>query len=278
MDQHDDVESIPWSELLETTDRSAGRLRVATLAVTLIGAVVLGAVVARGWWAPAAPTIIAPGDPVSVGPVTEAAPGDFVALPAEADLRAVPADAGVRAAVARAEWFVFDFFTADTEPVDGGDVRAALPERAEVPAMPQDGAEGISYVEWARAFKAEAVGDGTYLVSVVFRVLGAPPDGDFVRLPVRAVQIHVDVLGDGAAILDLPRPIPLPTGPEPTSWPDVAADPPAAVLDRVVAQVSSWGSEPRIVTAAETETGWRVVVTVTDDLGHRWPVSVLVDG
>ena len=278
MDQHDDVESIPWSELLETTDRSAGRLRVATLAVTLIGAVVLGAVVARGWWAPAAPTIVAPGDPVSVGPVAEAAPGESVALPAEADLRAVPADAGFRAAVARAEWFVFDFFTADTEPVDGGDVRAALPEHAEVPAMPQDGAEGISYVEWARAFKVEEAGDGTYLVSVVFRVLGAPPDGDFVRLPVRAVQIHVDVLGDGAAILDLPRPIPLPTGPEPASWPDVAADPPAAVVDRVVAQVSSWGSEPRIVTAAETETGWRVVATVTDDLGHRWPVSVLVDG
>lgn len=278
MDQHDDVESIPWTELLETTDRSAGRLRVATLAVSLIGAVVLGAVVARGWWAPAPPTIIAPGVPVSAGSGAEAAAGDPVALPAEADLRAHPPAAGSRAAVARAEWFVFDFFTADAEPVDGGDVRAALPDRAEVPAMPQDGTEGISYVEWARAFKVESVGDGTYLVSVVFRVLGAPPDGEFVRLPVRAVQIHVDVLGDGAAILDLPRPIPLPAGPEPASWPDEAADPPAAVLDRVVAQVASWGSEPRIVTAAETDTGWRVVATVMDGLGHRWPVSVVVDG
>lgn len=282
MDHPEDVESVPWSELLETTDPSEERRRVAYLAAGLIGAVVLGAVIARAWWSPSAPTIVAPASTVAapVDDELEGSTSTVGALPlySEADLMANPADPGARAAVVRAEWFVSDYFTADYEPGGSGDIRAALPGSADIPDLPHDGTGGLSYVEWARAFKVEEVGDGTYLVSVMFRALGAPADGTFLRLPVRAVAIHVGVMGDGAAVLDLPRPISLPAGPEPEPWPEESADPPIEVVDRAAARASVWGSEPRIVSAAPIEGGWRVVTTVTDSVGNRWPLSIVVDG
>lgn len=283
MEHTEDVESVPWSELLETTDPSLERRRIAYMAAGLVGAVVLGAVIARAWWTPSGPTILAPA-------VTIAAPAPDdagVALPAtttlpplysEADLMADPPDPGARAAIVRAEWFVSDFFTADYEPTGSGDVRAALPGSAAIPDLPQDGGGGISYVEWARAFRVDEVGDGTYLVGVIFRALGAPADGSFSRLPVRAVEVHVDVLGDGAAILDLPRPVAVPAGPEPASWPAGTVDPPQVVIDVAAARASVWGVEPRIVSAAEVAEGWRVVVTVADSVGNRWPLSIIVEG
>lgn len=282
MDRPDDVESVPWSELLDAGDPSDDRRRVAYLAAGLIGAVVLGAVIARAWWSPSPPTIIAPASTIAA-PAEGAADPSGTSAPApplysEADLMADPPDPGARAAVVRAEWFVSDYFTADYEPTGSGDVRAALPGAAELPDMPQDGTGGVSYVEWARAFKVDEVGDGTYLVSIAFRALGAPPEGSFVRLPVRAVAVHVDVLGDGAAILDLPRPISLPAGPEAPAWPDEMADPPTEVVDVAAARASVWGTEPRIVSASKTTGGWRVVTTVADAVGNRWPLSIIVGG
>ena len=38
---------------------------------------------------------------------------------------------------------------------------------------------------------------------------------------------------------------------------------------------SEW-SEPRIVSAAVVEAGWRIVFTVADDVGNRWPLSMVV--
>lgn len=281
MDHPEDVESVPWSELLDATDPSEDRRRMAYLAASLIGAVVLGAVIARAWWSPSPPTILAPASTIAApapdADVTSTVP---VAVPtySEADLMADPPDPGARAAIVRAEWFVSDYFTADYEPVGSGDIRSALPGAADIPELPQDGLGGISYVEWARAFKVDEVGDGTYLVSVAFRALGAPPDGSFTRLPVRAVAVHVDVLGDGASVLDLPRPIPLPAGPEPAPWPEPSIDPPTDVVDLAAARASAWGSEPRIVSAAQVPGGWRIVATVVDGVGNRWPLSIMVEG
>jgi hypothetical protein len=278
MDHTDDVESVPWSDLLDATDPSDDRRRIAYMAAGLVGAVVLGAVIARAWWSPSAPTIVAPA--ATIAAPTETPPTTVPTLPlySEADLMADPPDPGKRAAVMRAEWFVSDYFTADYEPTGSGDVRAALPGSADLPEMPQDGTGGISYVEWARAFKVEEVGDGTYLVSVAFRALGAPAEGSFVRLGVRAVQVHVDVLGDGAAILDLPRPIALPAGPEAGPWPGEEAEPPTEVVDVAATRASVWGAEPRIVSSARIDTGWRIVATVADAVGNRWPVSIIVEG
>jgi hypothetical protein len=282
MNHPEDVESVPWSELLQTTDPSLERRRIAYMAAGLVGAVVLGAVIARAWWTPSGPTIVAPAVTVSAPAADEpgAAQPAATTLPplySEADLMADPPDPGARAAIVRAEWFVSDFFTADYEPTGSGDVRAALPGSAAIPDLPQDGAGGISYVEWARAFRVEEVGDGTYLVGVVFRALGAPADGSFSRLAVRAVEVHVDVLGDGAAILDLPRPVAVPAGPEPAPWPEETVDPPQSVIDVAAARASVWGVEPRIVSAAEIADGWRVVVTVADSVGNRWPLSIIVE-
>jgi hypothetical protein len=278
MDHTDDVESVPWSELLDATDPSAERRRIAYLAAGLVGAVVLGAVIARAWWSPSAPMIVAPGDPIAA-PADESTTTSVPEVPlySEADLMADPPDPGARAAVMRAEWFVSDYFTADYEPRGSGDVRAALPASADLPEMPQDGLGGVSYVEWARAFKVEEVGDGSYLVSVAFRALGAPPEGSFIRLGVRAVQVHVDVLGDGAAILDLPRPTPLPVGPEPGPWPGEEMEAPMDVIDVASGRASVWGTDPRIVSTARIEGGWRVVATVVDAVGNRWPVSIVVE-
>ena len=192
---------------------------------------------------------------------------------------AFPATPGERAAVARAEWFVTDYFTADLEPTGSADVRAALPGGASVPEMPQDSAGSLSYVEWARAFRVEEVGDGRYRVGVVFRSLGAPPERGFYRLPVRAVEVTVEVAADGGStVIDLPTPVALPAGPEAEAWAEETAEPPQWVLDAAVAASAGWGTEPRLVGAQSGETGWRVVLTLADEVGNRWPVVVAVAG
>lgn len=284
MDQNETVESVPWSELFEEAEPRQDFRRIAYLTAGLLGAVVLGAVIARAWWSPSPPTVIAPGNPVAVDSIP---PGDASAGPSaattstfplysEADLMADPPDPGQRSAIVRAEWFVTDYFTADYEPTGSADVRAALPGAADVPDMPQDGRGGISYVEWARAFRIDEAGNGAYLIGVAFRTLAAPPDGAFIRLPVRAVEVVVGVGMDGASVLDLPRPTALPVGPEPAPWPEPSGDPPQSVVDIAAARASVWGTEPRIVSAASIAGGWRVVVTVADDVGNRWPLSMVI--
>jgi hypothetical protein len=283
VDHTEEVEAIPWGELLHESEERLDIRRVAYLAAGLIGAVVFGVVIARAWWSPTPPTIIAPADSVALGALPPAAGSGAVvttaALPmySEADLMADPPDPGERAAIARAEWFVTDYFTADYEPTGSADVRAALPGAADMPDLPQDGRGGISYVEWARAFRIEERGDGAYEVGIAFRALAAPPEGAFIRLPVRAVEVVVGSGPDGASVLDLPRPIPLPVGPEPAPWPEPGADPPQDVVDIAAARASVWGTEPRIVNAAATDDGWRVVLTVADDVGNRWPLALLVE-
>jgi len=285
MDQEATTESIPWSELLDEKEPRQDIRSLSYLVAGLLGSVILGAVVARAWWTPSPPTVIAPGAPISA----EIAPqGETMAVPpmvttstrplySEADLMADPPDPGQRSAIVRAEWFVTDYFTADYEPTGSADVRAALPGAADMPDLPQDGRAGISYVEWARAFRIDEAGGGEYLVRVAFRTLAAPPDGAFLRMPVRAVEVAVGVGADGASVLDLPRPAALPVGPEPAPWPEATGDPPQDVVDLAAARASVWGSEPRIVSAALIPEGWRVVMTVADEVGNRWPMSLVVE-
>ena len=277
----EEVEHIPWSELMEESDER--RRRVIYLASALVGALVLGVVLARVWWAPSVPTAA----PIESVPTTAAASGPVPAststipelpLYSEADLMADPPDPSVRAAVARAEWFVTDYFTADFEPSGSADVRSVLPGGADLPALPQDGGNAISYVEWARAFSVEEVGDGIYEVGVVFRALGAPPDAGFSRQGVRAVSVTIEVTPEGGtAVVDLPSPAVLPLGPTGEPWPAATAEPPPqAIVERAAAEAAVWGSEPRLVSAHRTGAGWRVVMTVADDVGNRWPLAIRV--
>jgi len=282
LDEREEVEHVPWADLMAETDPEDRRRRTIQLVAGFVGAALLGAVVARSWWSPGAAPPIAPPSTAVVAEETELPDPTLpdlsgVPLYSEADLMATPPDPAARAAVVRAEWFVTDYFTADLEPDGSADVRAALPTGAILPAFPQDGGESISYVEWARAFDVEQLEGGRYRVSVVFRTLGAPPERGFTRQPVRAVSVVVAVNeAGGATVVDLPSPVSLPAGPEPDEWPADTVDPPQSVVDVAAARASAWGSEPRIVSAAEDGDGWRVLVTVADDVGNRWPLVVTV--
>ncbi|MBN2112579.1 MAG: hypothetical protein JW785_00470 [Acidimicrobiia bacterium] len=287
-EQHEEFEQIPWSEL--TTRPPEGRRRVLYLAAGGVGALVITVLVVRAFLSPSGVAPVAPAPAVSVEEVAAttaavtATSAAVAASPApallyrEADLMAFPAAPAERAAVARAEWFVTDYFTADLEPTGSADLRAALPGGAAIPDMPQDAAGSLSYVEWARAFRVEEVGEGRFRVGVAFRALGAPPDRGFYRLPVRAVEVTVAVGDDGGTtVVDLPAPTPLPAGPEPEAWPQEEGEAPQWVIDAAVADAGSWGTETRLLAAYEAEAGWRVVLTLADDVGNRWPVVVWVE-
>jgi hypothetical protein len=283
MDDREELEHVPWQELLVAAQPEDRQRRTVYVGAGLVAALVVGVALSRMVWAPApAPSPLPPTDitsPEAASTGEEPVLPDLTGLPmySEADLMASPPDPAERAAIARAEWFVADYFTADLDPSGSADVRAALPEGV-LAGFPQDLTEGISYVEWARAFRVAAVGDGSYRVGVLFRTLSAPPDRGFVRQPVRAVEVLVAVRADGgSAVLDLPAPLPMPAGPEPVDLP-APADPPPGVVEAAVADASAWGTEPRFVSAHALGGGWRVVVTVADSAGKRWPLAVRVGG
>jgi len=288
MEEHEEFEQIPWSEL--TTRPPDGKRRLVYLVAGGLGALIVVVLVARAFMSPSPVDTVAPSVTLAQAETTSttatAAPTTAAAastapslLYREADLMAFPATPGERAAVARAEWFVTDYFTADLEPTGSADVRAALPGGAAMPEMPQDSAGSLSYVEWARAFRVEEVGEGFYVVGVVFRSLGAPPERGFYRLPVRAVEVTVAVAADGGStVVDLPTPVALPAGPEAEAWAEETEEPPQWVLDAAVAAAAGWGTEPRLVAAQTGDGGWRVVLTLADEVGNRWPVVVAVAG
>ena len=277
MDEREEMEHVPWADLMAEAEPEDRARRAVYLVAGAIGSMVLGILVARSWWAPSPPsapaapatTVVVPGEQPAISPST-------LPLYSEADLMADPPDPRARAAIARAEWFVTDYFTSDFEPNGSADVRAALPT-GPMPAFPQDDGDGISYVEWARAYEVEEAGDGAYRVSVAFRMLGAPPDRGFSRQPVRAVAVLVAVSEDGGTtVLDLPAPARMPAGPEPVPWSEGVDDPPQAVLDDASDLAGLWGQEPRIVSAHPVDGGWRVVVTVADGVGNRWPLALIL--
>lgn len=283
MDEREEMEQVPWQDLFAESEPEDQRRRAIYVGAGLVGAMIAGIFMARVWFEPGPP-------PAPVAPAVEegveADSPDGEALPeipglplySEADLMAHPPDPSQRAAMARAEWFVTDYFTADLEPNGSADILAALPSGA-LEAYPQDSSGSVSYVEWARAFRVAPVGDGTYRVGVVFRTLAAPPDRGFIRQPVRAVEIRVAVAGDGGAtVLDIPSPIPLPAGPEPDALAEAVIDAPQAVVEAAAAQASGWGSDPRVVSVRRSGADWRVVVTVADAAGTRWPLAVHVLG
>lgn len=278
MEEREELEHVPWADLMAEAEPEDRTRRTLYLVAGAVGSMVLGILVARSWWAPSLPTEpVTPATTAVAGPDTSVATTPTLPLYSEADLMADPPDPLARAAIVRAEWFVTDYFTSDFEPNGSADVRAALPA-GPMPAFPQDDGEGISYVEWARAYDVREAGGGAYRVSVAFRMLGAPPDRGFSRQPVRAVDVLVAVTEEGGTtVLDLPSPARMPAGPEPVPWPDGVDDPPQSVLDEAVDLAIPWGSEPRVVSAHPVEEGWRVVITVADAVGNRWPMALVVE-
>ncbi len=283
MEQPEEFEHVPWSELAAGMDHR--RTRLPYIAAAVILAIAVGAVVARSVWQPGSATStetvpVAAAATPPAAPSTSAAPGAATTLPApalfsEADLLAVGPGDGPRAAAARAEWFVIDYFTADLDPLGSIDLRRSLPAGAELPDLPQDPPnEGISYVEWARALSVEEVGSGLYRVEVAFRTIAGPPDGPLLRLPVRAVRVAIE--GDlfGMAVVDLPAPAPLPVELGSVPWPAATAEPPPAIATAALDAATEWGADAELSTAGPAGDGWRVVVEVADEAGNRWPLAL----
>lgn len=275
MEEREELEHVPWADLMAEAEPEDRRRKTIYLGVAIAGAMVLGVIVARTWWAaPSAPVTVAPGGdaPLAVTTLPEV---PELPLYREEDLMADPPDPAARLAMVRAEWFVTDYFTADLEPSGSADIRAALPASVAADLSLEVG-EAVSYVEWARAYRVDEVGDGTYRVAVAFRTLGAPPDRGFSRQQVRAVEVLIAISGDGATVVDLPSPAFVALGPEAPAWEGVEATPPQSVVDEVSMRASLWGTEPRIVTAHHLDGEWRVVVTIADAVGARWPFALRV--
>lgn len=275
MTDREELEHVPWAELMREAEPPDRRRNAVYLGVAILGAMALGVLVARSWWSSPPAVVLEPTTAVTVAAGQPEPSLADLPLYSEADLMADPPDPGARLAVTRAEWFVTDYFTADLEPGGSAAVRASLPA-AVAAELSLDVGEAVSYVEWARAFRVEEARDGAYRVAVAFRTLGAPPDRGFTRQPVRAVEVLVMVSGDGATVLDLPAPAFLALGPEVAAWEGQEATPPPAVVDVVAARASVWGVEPRIVSARHRDGEWRVVVTVADAIGARWPLALRV--
>jgi hypothetical protein len=296
-DQHEEIEHIPWGELLAHTDD--GRRRLLYLGAAALGVLALTVVVTRALSssspsspadvetaetvastaADAAPTTVTVQTSMASTSSTTATSAPAPVLYREIDLMALAPGSSAMAAIGRAEWFVTDYFTADLEPNGTADLRSALPGGSPLPEMPQDATAGISYVEWARAFRIEEVDDGLFEVGVVYRLLGAPPERGFQRLPVRAVEVRVAVSdGGGSVVVDLPSPTALPAGPSPEPWPESERKVPERIAEGAISAAAGWGTEHRVLEAAEVEDGWRVVLTAADELGNHWPLVVRVDG
>lgn len=302
-EQAERFESIPWSSLVPPKD--AGRKRVLVMAGTVLVGVLVGlaagsvlrrdggrsTVVTLPPIAISVPAAVAPDiieradDPVAISadqtPPLLNEPSSAVApvaprLFSEADLMAVLPEEEMRAAVMRAEWFVTDFFTVDGASSAESDVTAALATRPdEVPLPHATAADGISYVEWARAFFVEPVEPGTYRVSVAFRTLTGADAADLSRSQVRAVAVSVRVGARGATIVtNLPAPLGSPASLSAEPQPFTEAEAPDDVLAAAFAAAMNVGSDPAPLLVGTDDEGWRVVVMVGGESGMRWPLAV----
>lgn len=185
MDDERDVEvfeRIPWESLQTKPDR---RWTVYLAS----GVLVLGAIgvsVGRQMSAPTPPAMSTPSVPAATTvavppPVTEPPPTSTTApLWSEADLMALPAATLEIPALARAEWFVSDYFT-------------------------RDGEEERSFVEWVRAESIEWVAESTAEVSVLVRRLAASGDDPYTRLPTELWLVTMELSDEGWEVAAGPR-------------------------------------------------------------------------
>ncbi|NIA25733.1 MAG: hypothetical protein GWP04_09225 [Gammaproteobacteria bacterium] len=282
IDEHDaldeQLESIPWSELV-AQQRPFPRW-VAYVASGVLAFAALGVVVARALPSGAqATTEVVPSVTSTASPVASTVVPTVVSTPvplySEADLMALVPGSQEQLAAVRAEWFVRDYFGSGGRPDEVLGVVAALPDGAEIPT---GGGTGVSYVEWARSAEIRTVGPDLFRATVVFGMLAGPDAQSLTRLPVRAVHVVIDVRDGKASVVDLPSPAPIPADAEVALWPEEEEELPRSVLTVVEEEAGGWGSDPKVISAVRAAGGWRVVVTVADTAGNRWPLSLWMDG
>lgn len=263
--EEEHLESIPWASLVaQTRDRPL----LVYVAAGAVVALVVGLLVARTARPGTSPTSLA----LPVESAASVVPSSTTLL-SEADLRAelTSGNGGERAAVARAEWFVTDYFTSDG-PARRDEAMAEALGRA---APPLEG-DATTYVEWARAWLVEEEDDGRYRVAVSYRAITDTQAG-FVRGAVRSVAVRVQVSPDGGTrVVELPEPTSLPAGPPPAYVPP-PQQVPAELAARALEEADKWGDPVEALEAVELIEGWRVRVVVEDDAGVPWSLVVWLD-
>lgn len=279
-----DYEQIPWSHLVPVQKDRSAQL---TMAVVVIVAVALAVfflirrtpsvtpIVAATTEAPAVVTEPEPLPDVTADQtITTTAAPTQPKIYSEADLMAVlplPEHDNRLEAIARAEWFVTDYFTVDGDAALTAGVNSVLPAAVELPTT--DGA-AISYVEWARAVDVIEHEDEALSVTVWFRTLIGDVDGGFSRTDVRAVEVSLVVdEGGRLAIADVPIAAAVaPAGSAPT-WDD-GASPPREVVAAGADALAAFGSEAELESAGVAGDGWRLLFSVGDASGLRFPIVV----
>lgn len=272
----DEYEEIPWSTLL--SEHRHGRAKTLYTVAAVIAAIVVGFVGVRWLTAPGhgdLPALAAPVE-TTTSEVLEvhAESSTTTAVLSEADLMAVEPAVAELAAIARAEWFVSDYFTVDG-PIPE-ELISAFVNDAVVPDLPDGEGMGISYVEWARAFDVRPTISG-YVVSVVFRSLTEEPDGAFVRGPVRAVDVLIAVEEGETAIAELPIPILPPVYHAIDGWMVTNGEAHDAAITATLDYAGMFDENAQVIESGAAGPEWRVVFSVGDRSGNRWPVVMRSD-
>ena len=274
----DEYEEIPWSTLL--SEHRQGRSRTLYLAAAVIVAVVVGFMGIRWLSSPghgdegAAAAPMQTTTSIAAEEVAFSTTSTTTISLSEADLMAIEPSIAELSAVARAEWFVADYFTVDGPLPE--ELISAFVNDASLPDLPNPANADISYVEWARAFDIRPTDHG-YAVSVVFRSLTEEPGGTFVRSPVRAVEVLVAV-GDGeTAIADLPIPILPPVYHTIDGWMETEGEAHAEAIAATLDYAGMFDENAVVVQSGAAGPDWRVVFTIGDRSGNRWPVVMRSD-
>jgi len=271
--EHEELEIIPWAMLAEHMGQRRmlgyGRYALGLLVFALV--VVVGLNVARqrpGTVVAADPDTTDVASSVPTTPVAQLVTTTIAragvpsgpALYSEADLMAVLPDtiddagAARRRATQAAEWFVTDYFTSTG-------------------VGPQ-----TSWVEWTLAGDVVAVTASDFEVVVAFGTLVADDEGTYRRSRDRAVILPVRVEDDTATVVGLPRPavfadmfaVDLPSPP--------VREVPEGVAAVAREQALGVGTEPQVLGGSERDDGsWRVLVDVSDEVGARWTVAVVIE-
>lgn len=272
----EELESIPWSTLID--DATPGRSRLIYAAAGAVILFAVAALVGRNMLTPSAPTV--PITEASAVTTRVAATTVATAVPAamfsEADLMAVLDGESTRAAAAFAEWFVYDYFTVDGDPANMDTIASALPDGIPAELLPHSSEQTATYVEWARTIRVTESSPGRYESMVIFRTVAAPDGVTFERQPPRAVIVPLEVgSGGGMAVTDLPAPAAIPSRPLLPDWSQPVGPHSSAVAGVVVGL--SWpgvGTDVEILGASRDGDQWRVLALNHLPSGAGWPFVI----
>jgi hypothetical protein len=262
-------EEIPWSMLVDHDRRSRSRTLYFGAAV-IVGVVV---VITGIRWVDGhrhGPTAA-----VVLETSTTTVSTTTTIVVSEADLMAAEPGADRLAAIARAEWFVTDYFTIDGSSAP--EFLDAFTDDATLPDLPQlTGDSAVSFVEWARA-TASRSHPGGYVVTVLYRTLYENAEQRFERSPVRAVDVIVIVDGEQTAIAELPQPVPIAVAHPVDGWMDTSSEISAEVISAALEDAALLIQNPALLEAGGFGAAWRVVFTAEDPSGARFPMVLRSD-